>query len=168
MPQYGKAQDCFLLSFLLGFPPIKDASIPAGRFLKLIANSENLMKRILGWLDQCIHSQQRCQQCGKENLDNVLRKFPARVLDLRPLKSTSVNFPQLTKDFCNPYVALSHCCGNTCHIVTEINNIKYHKMGILLQHLPKTLQDAIVFTKSIGLYYLYIDFLYIIQDNITD
>lgn len=128
MPQYGKAWDCFLLSFLLEVPHIKGASIPAGRFFEPIANSENLMKIILGWLDQCIHSYQRCQQCNEENLDDVLRKLPVRVLDLKPLKSTSANFPQLTEDFYGPYIALSHCCGNTCYIVTKMNNIKYHKI----------------------------------------
>lgn len=126
------------------------------------------MKTISGWLDQCIHSHQRCQQPGEENLGDVLRRVPARVLDLGPSKSTSVNSPQLTEDFCGPYVALSHCWGNTRHIVTEKNNIECHKNGIPLQHLPKTLQDAIIFTKGIGLRYLWIDSLCIIQDDIND
>ncbi len=126
------------------------------------------MKTILGWLDQCIHSHQRCQRFGEENVGDVFRRLPARVLDLRPSMSTSANSPQLTEDFCGPYVALSHCWGNTRHITTEKNNIEGHKKGIPLQRLPKTLQDAIVFTKSIGLRYLWIDSLCIVQDDMND
>lgn len=126
------------------------------------------MKTILGWLDQCIHSHQRCQQPSEGNVGDVLRRLPVRVLDLRPSKSTGANSPQLTEDFCGPYVALSHCWGNTRHIVTEMNNIECHKKGIPLQQLPKTLQDAIFFTKGIGLRYLWIDSLCIIQDDIND
>lgn len=109
-----------------------------------------------------------CQQPDEENLGKVLRRLPARVLDLRPPKGTSSNSPQLTEEFCGPYVALSHCWGKTRHIITEKNNIESHKKGIPLQHLPKTLQDAIVLTKGIGLRYLWIDSLCIIQDDIND
>lgn len=126
------------------------------------------MKTISGWCDQCIHSHQMCQQPDEEKVGNVFRRLTARVLDLRPSKSTSSNSPHLTEEFCGPYVALSHCWGNTRCIITEKNNIESHKKGIPLQHLPKTLQDAIVFTKGIGLRYLWIDSLCIIQDDMND
>lgn len=126
------------------------------------------MKTISGWCDQCIHSHQMCQQPDEEKVGNAFRRLPARVLDLRPSKSTSSNSPHLTEEFCGPYVALSHCWGNTRCIITEKNNIESHKKGMPLQHLPKTLQDAIVFTKGIGLRYLWIDSLCIIQDDMND
>lgn len=109
-----------------------------------------------------------CQQPDEENVGKGLRRLPARVLDLRPPKGTSSNSPQLTEEFCGPYIALSHCWGKTRHIITEKNNIESHKKGIPVQHLPKTLQDAIVLTKGIGLRYLWIDSLCIIQDDIND
>lgn len=126
------------------------------------------MRTISGWFDQCIHSHQMCPHPDEENMGNVLRRLPARVLDLRPLESTSSNSPRLTEEFCGPYVALSHCWGSTRHIITEKNNIESHRKGIPLQQLPKTFQDAIVFTKGIGLRYLWIDSLCIIQDDIND
>lgn len=126
------------------------------------------MEIILGWLDQCIHSHQRCQQPGEAHVEDDLWRLPARVLDLRPLGGTGTNYLQLTEGFCGPYVALSHCWGNTRHLVTEKNNIESHKKGIPFQDLPKTSQDAVVFTKDIGLRYLWIDSLCIIQDDIND
>lgn len=122
----------------------------------------------MGWFDQCIHSHQRCLQPGEPHVGDNLSRLPARVLDLRPSKSTGTNSPQLIEGFCGPYVALSHCWGNTRHLITEKNNIESHKKGIPFQDLPKTLQDALVFTKDIGLRYIWIDSLCIIQDDIND
>lgn len=85
------------------------------------------MKTISGWVDQCIHSHQGCQQAVEEHVGVVLRRLPARVLDLRPSKSISANSPQLTDEFCGPYVALSHCWGNNCHLITERTTLSVTK-----------------------------------------
>lgn len=125
------------------------------------------MKTITGWLHECIHFHQNCQGPGDAHPGKVLRKLPARVLDVGPSKG-SCDELQLTEDFRGPYVALSHCWGTTRHLVTEKKTIESHKKGIPLQKLPKTFQDAVILTKNIGLRYLWIDSLCIIQDDIKD
>lgn len=125
------------------------------------------MKIITAWLDECIHFHQNCQEPSEAHPGKFLRKLPARVLDVGPSKG-SCDELQLTEDFRGPYVALSHCWGTTRHLVTEKNTIESHKKGIPLQKLPKTFQDAVIFTKDIGLRYLWIDSLCILQDDIKD
>lgn len=126
------------------------------------------MKIIAGWLDQCTRFHQKCQEPGKAYLGEALWKFPARVLDVGSSKDSCDKLIHITEDFRGPYVALSHCWGTGRHLVTEKNNIESHKRGISLQHLPKTFQDAVILTKHIGLRYLWIDSLCIIQDDIKD
>lgn len=150
-----------------GTPPVKDVDMPVGRCLEPIANSGNMMKIITAWLDECAHFHQDCQEPDKVHLGDSW-KLPARVLDIGPSMGSCDKSLQITEDFHGPYVALSHCWGTTRHIVTEKNNIENHKKGISFQHLPKTFQDAVILTKNIGLRYLWIDSLCIIQDDMKD
>ena len=151
-----------------GTPLVKGADIPVGRCIEPTANSGNMMKTITGWLDECIQCHQNCQQPAKAHLGQASTTLPARVLDVWPSKGACDNFVKITENFCGPYVALSHCWGTARHLVTERNSIESHKKGISLQDLPKTFQDAVILTKEIGLRYVWIDSLCIIQDDIKD
>ena len=126
------------------------------------------MKTIVGWLDECIQCHQKCQQPGKAHFGEASTTLPARVIDVGPSKGACENFVKITENFRGPYVALSHCWGTARHLVTERNSIESHKKGISFQDLPKTFQDAVILTKDIGLRYVWIDSLCIIQDDIKD
>ncbi|KAH8809995.1 heterokaryon incompatibility protein-domain-containing protein [Hyaloscypha sp. PMI_1271] len=65
-------------------------------------------------------------------------------------------------------MTLSHCWGSLQILTTKKDNLNAHKQGIDLTTLPKTFQDAIEVTRSIGIKYLWIDSLCIIQDDIED
>ncbi|EMD68557.1 hypothetical protein COCSADRAFT_134413, partial [Bipolaris sorokiniana ND90Pr] len=68
------------------------------------------------------------------------------------------------------YVALSHCWGNPENhpLKTTKENYTERLAGIPLEELPKTFRDAVKITKHIGVKYLWIDSLCIIQDDIED
>lgn len=68
------------------------------------------------------------------------------------------------------YVALSHCWGNPENhpLKTTKGNYTERLAGIPLEELPKTFRDAVKITKHIGVKYLWIDSLCIIQDDIED
>lgn len=149
-----------------GTLPIKYAHIPVGRCLEPTANSGNMMKRITCWLDDCIQFHPKCQALGKPQ-EEALQRLPARLLDVGPSGSHS-KLVQLKENVRGPYIALSHSWGKTRHIVTEKKNIESHKKGIPLDSLPKTFQDAVELTKGIGLRYIWIDSLCIIQDDMND
>ncbi|ORY03326.1 heterokaryon incompatibility protein-domain-containing protein [Clohesyomyces aquaticus] len=67
------------------------------------------------------------------------------------------------------YVCLSYCWGLTgCALKTASQNLDAHKNGIPFSHLSRTFQDAVVFTQWLGIRYLWIDALCIIQDSKRD
>lgn len=66
------------------------------------------------------------------------------------------------------YIALSHRWGSSVTVTTTKQSLKSHKKEIVLEHLPKTFRDAIALTKYLGVEYLWIDSLCIIQDSKED
>lgn len=69
-----------------------------------------------------------------------------------------------------PYICLSHCWGDESSPVlkTTTHNIKEHKETISWSRLPKTFQDAVLFTRKLRVRYLWIDSLCIIQNDVKD
>ncbi|KAM5360299.1 hypothetical protein ACJZ2D_013858 [Fusarium nematophilum] len=64
------------------------------------------------------------------------------------------------------YAALSYCWGTGGGIfTTTLDNIESNKQHIPLGQLPKTIQDAIHICRRLGLPYLWVDALCIIQDT---
>lgn len=66
------------------------------------------------------------------------------------------------------YVALSHCWGKHQPLVTTRNNLQNHLQALPWNDFPKTFQDAITITREIGLRYLWIDSICIIQQDEAD
>ncbi|CAN9175569.1 unnamed protein product [Alternaria alternata] len=62
------------------------------------------------------------------------------------------------------YVALSYCWGGFQRHQTERNRIERYMLALPVQQLPKSLQDAIFLTRALGIQYVWIDSLCIIQD----
>jgi hypothetical protein len=69
----------------------------------------------------------------------------------------------------SPYAAVSHCWGGVQN-VKQLREANLHSMthGIDLNELPWTFRHAITVTRRIGLQYLWIDSLCIIQDSLED
>jgi hypothetical protein len=65
-------------------------------------------------------------------------------------------------------VYLSHCWGDVQPLKTTRETIASHQNSITWTDLPKTFQDAIIFTRCLGLKYLWIDSLCICQDEPED
>ncbi|ORX96676.1 heterokaryon incompatibility protein-domain-containing protein, partial [Clohesyomyces aquaticus] len=70
------------------------------------------------------------------------------------------------------YVALSYCWGTLTEkdkaFLTTKSNIKARLSGLKLQNLPRTLQDAVRTTQALGVDYIWIDSICIIQDDTDD
>lgn len=64
-----------------------------------------------------------------------------------------------------PYVTLSHCWGKVPLIQLLRSNMEAFRLGITKDDLPKTFQDALVVTRRLGVSYLWIDSLCILQDK---
>lgn len=66
------------------------------------------------------------------------------------------------------YATLSHCWGKYQPLSTTKENLSDHLTGIMWSSLPRTFQDAVVITHGLGIHYLWIDSLCIIQNEKDD
>lgn len=67
------------------------------------------------------------------------------------------------------YVALSYCWGSSAApLKTEINSFEMRRRGIPVDTMPACFQDAIEVVRALGLRYVWIDSLCIIQDDDLD
>jgi hypothetical protein len=100
--------------------------------------------------------------------------LPTRVLDVgRTRDSDSVRLFCRDQNKTTPatYIALSHRWGNPEEhrpFCTTRSNIAEFEKGIDYGRLPKTFQDAIRITRNLGVRFLWIDSLCIIQDDPDD
>lgn len=66
------------------------------------------------------------------------------------------------------FAALSYCWGSTGNLITTSNNIKEREAGIKWETLPNLFQDVVQITRQMGIHFLWIDALCIIQDDQAD
>lgn len=66
------------------------------------------------------------------------------------------------------YACLSHCWGGIKPIETKTHTLRSFKSRIPWGRLPRTFQDALELTRQLGLQYLWIDSLCIVQDDEDD
>ncbi|OCL15225.1 HET-domain-containing protein [Glonium stellatum] len=66
------------------------------------------------------------------------------------------------------YASLSHCWGTGPLLTTSSENLKSRKICIDWLSLPALFQDAIIITRQLGMRYLWIDAMCIIQDSKED
>ncbi|KAE9364691.1 HET-domain-containing protein [Stipitochalara longipes BDJ] len=93
--------------------------------------------------------------------------LPTRILDIgKGLFDAIVLHEPLNRS--GRYICLSYCWGGASFINTTRENIIDHKKRIPWEMLPKTFQDAIQVTRRLGIEYIWIDALCIIQDDYQD
>ncbi|KAG4431247.1 hypothetical protein IFR05_013269 [Cadophora sp. M221] len=108
------------------------------------------------WIETCRASH---PQCSMQNPN-----LPTRVLDVDG-DTISLYVSEHEKE---PYAALSHCWGKRLVIQTHKSTFGDRILDIPWGSLSKTFQDAVTTTRLLGLKYLWIDSLCIIQDDAED
>ncbi|ESZ96631.1 hypothetical protein SBOR_2998 [Sclerotinia borealis F-4128] len=101
---------------------------------------------------------------------NIESAFPSRVIDVLGRDGQSVTLVEKESISQNTgsYATLSHCWGKARLLTTLKSTFAKYKQGILWGALPKTFQDAILIVRALGLRYISIDSLCIIQDDDDD
>ncbi|KAE9366714.1 HET-domain-containing protein [Stipitochalara longipes BDJ] len=138
------------------------------RFMKSLAlgtdpasiNNFRLMRR---WLHDCINGHPGCLTLG-----DGPPALPTRAIDVGPSNGSREPYLDITEGRRGDYVSLSHRWGQLQIITTTQSTISQRKHGIDIISLPKTFQDAVLITRQLGVRYLWIDSLCIIQDSPRD
>ncbi|KAK0710811.1 heterokaryon incompatibility protein-domain-containing protein, partial [Lasiosphaeris hirsuta] len=96
--------------------------------------------------------------------------LPTRVIDCSLVGETGTIRLVEPNGASGSWVALSHCWGKPDKrpLATTRCNMSRHMKGIRLTALPKTFRDAITVTRALGIQYLWIDSLCIIQGDLED
>lgn len=131
-----------------------------GRLREMLSESETAFRRLTTWLEDCSSNH---PYCGKSCEDP---KLPHRVIDVYTSDRDMALFE--SKGVCGRYVALSHSWGTSPRLMATKRTIEDLKRGISTSFLPKTFEDAIQITRRLGVKYIWIDCLCIIQDDQQD
>ena len=95
--------------------------------------------------------------------------MPTRVLDIGKEKGSPVRLVETRISVINdPYLTLSHCWGQNEVIKLTTATLDNMRIGIPTTELPALHQDAITVCQQLGIRYLWIDSLCIIQDQELD
>ena len=106
-----------------------------------------------------------------EQREHNSKSSPSRLINLRDLSSGRVriqSYDQLLGEEDLRYVALSHCWGKLEFPKLEVKNYNEFADGYNVAKLPKTFQEAMQVTAFLGINYIWIDSLCIIQDSPLD
>ncbi|CZR47998.1 uncharacterized protein FPRO_12608 [Fusarium proliferatum ET1] len=132
------------------------------------ATDEACINLIRSWVHTC-NNDHRTATCLPEHPPLL----PRRILDVGGPGTDPKSAIRLceTEEAPGSYIALSHCWGNleeqhSCQ--TKKDNIAQRLNSIEWSELPKTFQDSVIITRALGIRYLWIDSLCIIQGDVED
>ena len=125
--------------------------------------SVKFFNQVKSWIDECGHKHRLCPLLTGE--PNAL---PTRVLKItRKQAGFEVRLYEGNGKKLR-YTTLSHCWGKDQPIKTTKANLSDHLREVKWPLLPKTFQDAVIITHGLGIEYLWIDSLCIVQDDMND
>lgn len=130
-------------------------------------DSEEHYSRISAWIRSCTEGHEACR-LHQSSADFL----PSRLLDVSDVKRPVLIETTKDKDHMPPesYIALSYCWGPGPfpYVTTPDNLAERLKSGIIASDLPRTIRDAIRITQKIGIKYIWIDALCILQGSHPD
>ncbi|KAF2095905.1 HET-domain-containing protein [Rhizodiscina lignyota] len=151
---------------LLEFDVLASPDDPAAEYIstrppELNMLSEQSFNRIKRWITDCEKNHINCPAPSAATL-------PTRVIDVGVLEQTQIARVYETAHENGRYVALSYCWGGPQMIALTTATRSQMERGICISSLPRTLQDAIFITRMLGLRYIWVDSMCIIQDDPAD
>ncbi|KAI8215487.1 hypothetical protein K4K52_006247 [Colletotrichum sp. SAR 10_76] len=128
-------------------------------FSRRIKPAEQQFDLLREWADDCDQNHSGCHR--------DLSKLPTRVIDVGLGGQQEPRLVEMDGEI-GRYMTLSHCWGLHPVIQTTSLTIGDHLKELPLSKLPNTFRDAVIVTRAMGIQYLWIDSLCIIQDSKAD
>lgn len=122
---------------------------------------EHNLSYIKTWISECQKTHPKCNA--------PVSYVPKRLLDINNENPHTVRLIEVPSASQTLYACLSHCWGQVrSKHITKSSNLAFNMNAIPLSELPRTFRDAIDIARSLGLRYLWIDSLCIVQDSEPD
>lgn len=134
---------------------------PGEELPRLTPAADDCMRLARKWLYECTFEHPACPSPSPTPL-------PKRVLGVGAGGAGFILKLVETQGQHAQYAALSHCWGRARTFQTEQSTSEAREESIGWHALPKTFQDAVTTTRNLGLHYIWIDSLCIIQDVRAD
>ena len=149
----------------LGLHAFTGAYDPAAPFisareLQETVFSDNATQQIYDWLAAC-ESHETCPR-------QTLEELPTRVIEVWPESDSGrprLFIPGMVRGI---YTALSYCWGKNTYAGLTRSNMSTYQTELDLETVPQAIRDAISVTKALGIPYLWVDSLCILQDSVND
>ncbi|KAF1966850.1 HET-domain-containing protein, partial [Bimuria novae-zelandiae CBS 107.79] len=115
------------------------------------------------WTQECNENHPNCQERADKGF------LPTRLLDVTRNEDRVYLVQSNTHDIRKPYATLSYSWGRVEFTRLQVDVLRsFVQEGIPVSDVPKSIQEAIAATRMIGLQYIWIDSLCIIQDSPED
>ncbi|KAK0661201.1 heterokaryon incompatibility protein-domain-containing protein [Cercophora samala] len=140
----------------------KDTITPATTLPRTTAiTSSGSLPQIQSWIRECSTAHKRCQALQSSTSSSWL---PTRLIDVS--NPSQIHIITTDPSMTDRYTTLSHCWGKI--EIIRLIQANHHKLtdpsvGIKWGDLTKTFQDAITVTRAVGIKYIWIDSLCIVQ-----
>ncbi|KAK2931074.1 Heterokaryon incompatibility [Fusarium oxysporum f. sp. vasinfectum] len=125
---------------------------------------DHLSREGLSFVNTCFYNCVKDHKLCKQDKSTL----PTRILDIGSAGDDKICLAESEALKPEKYVALSYCWGRNPSIKALTGNLEDMKTGIGLGELPAAYTDAIALTRELGVRYLWIDALCIIQDSEAD
>jgi hypothetical protein len=109
-------------------------------------------------------------ECSSSLIPQRSENIPKRLLDITSTNGSSEVRLRLIEvsELKENYITLSHIWGSCQLLSSTTENYRSHLDQIKVEDLPKTFKDAIMASQHLGVKFVWIDSLCIIQDSIED
>lgn len=144
----------------------EEPCVPSLRVAPLLRETsiEANLGDINSWIAKCEESHTQCVY--------TTTFLPKRLLNIRPdgivslVEQAALTAANEATGLSIRYACISHCWGKTrSRHITHRSSLTHNMNGIPVLELPKTFQDAVYIVQSLGMKYLWIDSLCIVQDD---
>ncbi len=128
---------------------------------KITSGSTSSLEQAKTWITKCVEAHSSCN-APRSTLPTRLTWVSSSGDGVLRLRDTD-GLPQGTH-----YMTLSHCWGTKKFLTLTTKNLENFRQNISLEDLKRAFQDAIHVTRFMGIDYIWIDSLCIIQDSPED
>ncbi|KAF2668232.1 HET-domain-containing protein [Microthyrium microscopicum] len=132
-------------------------------------DSEESFQTALRWIENCKENHICSKRLALKSRESEFLPWPSRLIDVEAFGEGDRDVRLVENDGSKErYVCLSYCWGQSKTFTTTSRFLRLRKTRINYSTLPQTFRDVVTITRRLGVRYVWIDALCIIQDDRLD